>query len=147
MEGVMDTNNTDKIAILIKKAALEAEKAQMPILQSCDLSVAQYKILKYLYGASPDTVRIVDLEAYYSMTHPAVIDILKVLEKKGYTRRIVNPEDARSKIVSLTEKAYAQRRELEALGDQMETAVTRNLSPAEKVELASLLHRMMGEQV
>ncbi len=143
----MDTNNTDKIAILIKKAALEAEKAQMPILQSCDLSVAQYKILKYLYGASPDTVRIVDLEAYYSMTHPAVIDILKVLEKKGYTRRIVNPEDARSKIVSLTEKAYAQRRELEALGDQMETAVTRNLSPAEKVELASLLHRMMGEQV
>ena len=81
--------NIDKIAILIKKAALEAEKVQMPILQSHDLSVAQYN----------------DLETYYSMTHPAVIDILKVLEKKGYTTRIMNPEDARSKIVSLTEKS------------------------------------------
>ena len=29
--------NIDKIAILIKKAALEAEKVQMPILQSHDL--------------------------------------------------------------------------------------------------------------
>ena len=36
--------NIDKIAILIKKAALEAEKVQMPILQSHDLSVAQYKL-------------------------------------------------------------------------------------------------------
>ena len=84
--------NINKIAILIKKAALEAEKVQMPILQSHDLSVAQYKFLKYLYNAPKDSVRIVDLETYYSMTHPAAIDILKVLEKKGYTTRNVNPE-------------------------------------------------------
>ena len=103
--------NIDKIAILIKKAALEAEKVQMPILQSHDLSVAQYKFLKYLYSAPKDSVRIVDLETEYSMTHPAVIDILKVLEKKGYTQRVVNPEDARSKIVSLTKKAYAEQHE------------------------------------
>ena len=137
--------NIDKIAILIKKAALEAEKAQMPILQSHDLSVAQYKFLKYLYNAPKDSVRIVDLESYYSMTHPAVIDILKVLEKKGYTLRTVNPEDARSKIVSLTEKAYSQQRELEDLGDIMEESGTRNLSAGEKSELTMLLHKMMAE--
>ena len=137
--------NIDKIAILIKKAALEAEKAQTPILQSHDLSVAQYKFLKYLYNAPKDSVRIVDLESYYSMTHPAVIDILKVLEKKGYTLRTVNPEDARSKIVSLTEKAYSQQRELEDLGDKMEESVTRNLSAGEKSELTALLHKMMSE--
>ena len=135
----------DKIAILIKKAALEAEKEQMPVLQSHDLSVAQYKFLKYLYNSPKNTVRIVDLENYYSMTHPAAIDILKVLEKKGYTTRVVNPEDARSKIVSLTEKAYAEQAELETLGDQMEEAVTKKLSPDEKAELTRLLHKMMGE--
>lgn len=137
--------NTDKIAILIKKAALEAEKVQMPILQSHDLSVAQYKFLKYLYNAPKDTVRVVDLETYYSMTHPAVIDILKVLEKKGYTQRIVNPEDARSKIVVLTEKAYAEQKELEGLGDIMEEAVTKNLTDNEKKEMIRLLHKLMGE--
>ena len=137
--------NIDKIAILIKKAALEAEKVQMPILQSHDLSVAQYKFLKYLYNAPEDSVRIVDLETEYSMTHPAVIDILKVLEKKGYTTRIVNPEDARSKIISLTEKAYSEQLELEGLGDTMEKAVTKNLSADEKREMIRLLHKMMGE--
>ena len=135
----------DKVAILIKKADLEAEKIQMPILQSYDLSVAQYKILKYLYSAPQDSVRIVDLENAYSMTHPAVIDILKVLEKKGYTVRTVNPKDARSKIVSLTEKAYAKQRELEELGDEMEEAVTSNLSAKERKKLIKLLHKMMGD--
>ena len=137
--------NMDKIAILIKKASLEAEKVQTPILQSHDLSVAQYKFLKYLYNAPKDSVRIVDLENYYSMTHPAAIDILKVLEKKGYTLRTVNPEDARSKIVSLTEKAYARQQELENLGDKMEECVTRNLSDDEKSELIVLLHKMLAE--
>ena len=135
----------DKIAILIKKAALEAEKTQMPLLQSYDLSVAQYKILKYLYSEPKDTVRIVDLEVYYSMTHPAVIDILKVLEKKGYTTRIVNPKDGRSKIVSLTDKAYEQKKELVGLGDEMEGAVTNNLSEDERREMIRLLHKMIGE--
>ena len=135
----------DKVAILIKKAALGAEKMQMPILQSHDLSVAQYKFLKYLYSAPKESVRVVDLETEYAMTHPAVIDILKVLEKKGYTERLVNPEDARSKIVVLTEKAYAERQELEGLGDKMEEAVTKNLSAEEKKELIRLLHKLMGE--
>ena len=131
--------------ILIKKAALEAEKVQMPILQSHDLTVAQYKFLKYLYIAPKDSVRVVDLETEYSMTHPAVIDILKVLEKKGYTQRIVNPEDARSKIVSLTDKAYAEQHELEGLGDIMEGSVTKNLSDDEKKEMIRLLHKLMGD--
>ena len=137
--------NNDKIAILIKRAELETEKVQMPFLQSHDLSVAQYKFLKYLYSAPQDSVRIVDLENAYSMTHPAVIDILKVLEKKGYTKRTVNPEDARSKIVSLTEKAYAKQKELEDLGDKMEEAVTRHLNAKEKKELIVLLQKMMGD--
>ena len=66
------------------------------------------------------------------------------MEKKGYTMRVVNPEDSRSKIVSLTEKAYAQQQELEDLGDKMEESVTRNLCAGEKKELIVLLHKMMG---
>ena len=137
--------NTNKVAILIKKAALEADKIQMPILQSKDLTVTQYKFLKYLYMSPKDTVRIIDLENYYSMTHPAAIDILKILEKKGYTKRVVNPEDARSKIVSLTDKAYAEQAELEGLGDEMEAAVTGNLSEDEKQQLVLLLNKLMGD--
>ena len=137
--------NIDKVAILIKRAALDAEKIQNPILQAYGLTVSQYKFLKYLYYEPKDSVRITDLENCFSMTHPAAIDILKVLEKKGYTKRIVNPEDARSKIVSLTEKAYAEREELEALGTEMENAVTKNLTEQEKKELIHLLKKLLGK--
>ena len=138
----MDTN---KVAILLKKASLAAERVQGPILQGYDLTVSQYKILKYLYAAPADSVRLVDLEAFYSMTHPAVIDVVKVLEKKGYCERIPNPADARSKIVSLTDKARSKRDELFAVGDEMEEAVTANLGTAERKQLASLLLKLMGD--
>lgn len=134
----------DRVTILVKKAALEAEKTQLPILQTYDLTVAHYKFLKYLFNASKDSVRIVDLETAFSITHPAAIDILKVLEKKGYTTRIVNPDDARSKIVSLTEKAYAEETLLRELGDEMEDAVTKRLSEKEKEQLIQLLKKLIG---
>ena len=123
---------------------LEAEKTQLPILQAYDLTVAQYKFLKYLFNAPKDSVRIIDLETAFSVTHPAAIDILKVLEKKGYSMRIVNPEDARSKIVSLTEKAYAEEALLRGLGDEMEDAVTKRLSKKEKEQLIRLLKKLVG---
>ena len=132
----------DKIAILLKNASLEAEKKQAPFLQSCDLSVSQYKFLKYLYTQPNESVRIADLQFQFSMTHPAVIDILKMLEKKGYTSRVVNPNDSRSTVVSVEQKAYDKREELEKLGDAMEEAVTRNLSETEKRSLRRLLGKM-----
>lgn len=136
--------NLDRVTILVKRAALEAEKTQLPILQAYDLTVAQYKFLKYLFNAPKDSVRIIDLETAFSVTHPAAIDILKVLEKKGYSMRIVNPEDARSKIVSLTEKAYAKEALLRGLGDEMEDAVTKRLSKKEKEQLIRLLKKLVG---
>ena len=137
--------NCDKVAILVKKAALYAEKIQYPILMKYDLTVAQYKFLKYLYDAPKNTVRVVDLETKYSMTHPAAIDILKVLEKKGYSERIVNPKDARSKIVSLTDKAYRERKVLEGIGNTMEDEVTTNLSADERKQLIRLLKKLIDE--
>ena len=95
----MDTN---KVAILLKKASLAAERVQGPILQGYGLTVSQYKILKYLYAAPEDSVRLVDLEDFYSMTHPAVIDVIK-------------------------------------------ETVTANLTAAERIQLASLLRKIMGD--
>ena len=135
---------TDRVAILVKKAALEAERIQNPILQRVDLTVAQYKFLKYLYFVPKDSARIVDLEECFSMTHPAAIDILKVLEKKGYTERKENPQDKRSKIVSLTDKAYEMQDELIDLGDEMENAVTSRLNEKEKTQLIRLLQKLLG---
>ena len=135
---------TNKAAILIKKASLEFDKVANPIFAEYDLTSSQYKILKFLYASESRTARVVDLEKYYSMTHPTTLGLLGLLEKKGYIKRVVNPDDARGKLVALTEKADLIQNELEPLGDMIEKKLTRRLTAEERVQLVGLLNKMLG---
>ena len=134
----------NKVAILVKKAALESEKIFNPVLAEYDLTVSQYKILKFLYTRPSRTARVVDIERQYSMTHPTTLGLLGHLEEKGFTARITNPDDARGKLVALTEKADAMREELEAIGDTLENTLTSRLTAREKARLVRLLQKLLG---
>ena len=72
---------TDKIAILVKKATLEFDKIANPELANYGLTASQYKVLKFLYLQPERTARVVDIERYYSMTHPTTIGLLDTLEE------------------------------------------------------------------
>ena len=133
-----------KVAILVKKAALEFDKISNPFFAAYDLTASQYKVLKYLYAQTTRTARVVDLERQYSMTHPTTLGLLDTLEKKGFTTRIVNPNDARGKLVALTKKADDMQTELEALGSQIEDKLTEKLTKGEKEQLVALLQKLLG---
>ena len=133
-----------KVAILVKKAALEFDKISNPFFAAYDLTASQYKVLKYLYAQTTRTARVVDLERQYSMTHPTTLGLLDALEKKGFTTRIVNPNDARGKLVALTKKADDMQTELEALGSQIEDKLTEKLTKGEKEQLVALLQKLLG---
>ena len=134
----------DKAAILIKKAALEFDKLSNAVLEEYDLTTAQYKVMKYLYEEAENGVRIVDLEKYYSISHPTAIGIVQNLEKKGLVAYQENPNNARSRYIVPTERAMEQKEELESIGDELEAALTKNLSEKERERLVSLLIKMMG---
>ena len=134
----------DKVAILIKKAALEFDKISNPYFAEYDLTASQYRILKFLYRQPSRTARVVDLERQYSMTHPTTLGLLEALEKKGFTTRVENPNDARGKLVALTSKADGMQSELEALGTEIEDKLTRHLSIEEKGQLVALLQKLIG---
>ena len=136
--------NINKVAILIKKASLEFEKISNPIFAEYDLSAAQYKVLKLLYTQDTRTARVIDLEREFSMTHPTALGLLSQLEKKGFTTRVDNPDDARGKLIALTEKADAMQEELEALGSAVEDKLTEHLTDTEKEELIFLLRKLMN---
>ena len=78
------------------------------------------------------------------MTHPTTIGLLDALEKKGFTTRVENPNDARGKLIALTEKADTMQDELEALGTKIENKLTERLSDEEREQLAFLLNKLMG---
>ncbi len=135
---------TDKVAILTKKVALEFDKLSNPILQQYDLTGAQYKILKYLFTHQQEMVRQVDLERFYSLTHPTTIGLLEQLEKKGFIRRRVNPTDNRSRVISLTEQALDRKDELENVGAFLEKKLTSALSEEERKQLVALLQKLLS---
>ena len=134
----------DKVAILVKKAALEFDKISNPYFAEYDLTASQYKIIKFLYAQPTRTARVVDLERQYSMTHPTTLGLLDVLEKKGFTTRIENPNDGRGKLVALTEKADGMQDELEALGAKIEDKLTERLSCNERAAFVVLLQKLIG---
>lgn len=133
----------DKVAILVKKAVLIFEKIANPLLQEYDLTDSQYKILKYLFLNQTEAVRQVDLERYYSMTHPTTIGLLGTLERKGFIIRKPNPEDARSRIICLTDKAISMEEHLLGMGDTLEKQFTMALTEEERVQLVGLLQKLM----
>ena len=133
----------NKVGILVKKISLEFDKRSNPILQEHGITSAQYKILKYLYMHDGEMVRLADLEKQYSLTHPTAIGLLNQLEKKNFIIRTINPEDARSRNIVLSDKALAQREELEAIGDSLEKSLTAALTGEERKELICLLQKIM----
>ena len=133
----------DKVAVWVKKATLQVNKIFNPILQPYDLTEAQYKVLKYLYALPSHTARQVDIEVYYSLTHPTMIGLLQSLEKKGFVSRVKNPEDGRSRLVSLTSKTIEMQDELVALGARLEARLTEKLSQKEREELIRLLQKLL----
>ena len=134
----------DKAAILIKKSALEFDKISNAVLEEHDLTVSQYKVMKYLYEEAKSGVRIVDLEKYYSMSHPTTIGIVQNLEKKGLIEYQNNPNDARSRYIIPTDRALERRSELNDIGATLEKKLTGNLTEKERQRLVELLLKMLG---
>lgn len=134
----------NKVSILMKRGALECEKISIPILGKYDLTIAQFKILKYLYSVPPASARLIDLESFFSMTHPTVIGIVQNLEKKGLVSRIADQKHPRIRYLLLTDKAKELQSELMEVGDRIEVNLTQRLSESERMQLIQLLQKMQG---
>lgn len=135
----------DKVAILIKKTALIVEKMSNHVLAPYELTNTQYKILMLLYRNLDKPIRQIDIETHFAMTNPTVTGIIQNLEKKGMIQRIPNPDDKRSKLLTLTERAVSMENELYALGESLENQVTANLSEDEGKQLIELLKKILAD--
>lgn len=137
--------SNDKVAILIKKAALVIEKMSNHVLAPYELTNTQYKILMLLYRNTDRPIRQIDIEAHFSMTNPTVTGIIQNIEKKGLVQRIQNPDDKRSKLLTLTEQAVSMEKELRTLGESLEKQVTAKLTKDESQQLIVLLKKILAD--
>ncbi len=135
--------NSNRIAVLIKTASIEFDKMANPILADYDLTASQCRILKFLFLQQNQSARIVDIEKECGITHPTVLGFLDSLEKKGFVFKIANPNDARSKLISLTQKAKDMQHRLEMVVAKIDHAWVEHLSEQERKELQKLLQKLL----
>lgn len=133
----------DSIAILVKRVSLEFDKMAATRLKQYGITPSQYKVLKLIVSSPEHTVRQVDVERRFSMTNPTVTGIVRNLEHKGLIKRGPNPNDARSKVLDLTERSAAMKDELISAGSEMENEFTRSLTEEEKQQAKVILRKLL----
>lgn len=135
-----------KISILIKKSAVRFDKLSNQILTPYDLTSSQFKILMVLYNAPGESVRQTDIETKFSLTNPTVTGLVQKLEAKDLVKRVPHPEDRRSKLLLLTDRALKMKGELLAQANSLEQQMTDNLTAAECEQLADLLLKLLSSK-
>lgn len=94
-------------------------------------SIAQMQIIKYILKHDGETIYQRDLEEVFNLRRATISGILKTMEKNNVIIRVCDPDDARGKIVILSDDAKKFFKEKEALFKEMEVILKKDISKEE----------------
>ena len=108
-----------------------------------DLSMADYEVLAQLSDAPHRRIRMSELAETAMLSKSRLSHRMKVMEKAGWVRREVCPEDKRGSFAVMTEKGW--RAIVKAAPDHVSSVRNRfvdNLSAKDQEELAKIFDRV-----
>ncbi|NAZ52826.1 MarR family transcriptional regulator [Vibrio toranzoniae] len=108
----------------------------------CQLSYNEYDYLKVIQTSS-EPIRLTDLATEMQVTKPSATTMVQRLEKKGLVKRKASLEDARSKLVVLTNKAELSLEEESKIYQVMAQILESRLSEQESKQLNLLLDKAL----
>ena len=136
--------NFDRASVLTRITALYVDKLAAAEFAPFGLSLAQYKIIAYLYAKPKESVTTSELEAHFQMSHSTSVGLLNNLEKDGWITRKKTPQSGRSKVILLTQRAIKEKPGLEKAGAALEKEFTRPLTEEEKEEYIRISKKILG---
>ena len=134
----------DRASVMTRITALYVDKIANTIFEDTGLSLAQYKILEYLYCNPDADVTTAALEAHFYMSHSTCVGLLNNLEKDGWIVRERTAASGRTKVIRLTQKAEDQRTAIQVCGQRLEQAFTANLTGDEARQYILLCNKILG---
>ena len=90
-------------------------------------SIAQMQIIKYILKHDGKTIYQRDLEEVFNLRRATISGILKTMEKNNVIIRVCDPNDARGKIVILSDDAKKFFKEKETLFKKLETVLKKDI--------------------
>lgn len=94
-------------------------------------SIAQMQIIKYILKHDGKTIYQRDLEEVFNLRRATISGILKTMEKNNVIIRVCDPNDARGKIVILSDDAKKFFKEKETLFKKIETVLKKDITKEE----------------
>lgn len=91
-------------------------------------SIAQMQIIKYILKHDGETIYQRDLEEVFNLRRATISGILKTMEKNNVIIRVCDPDDARGKIVILSDDAKRFFKEKKTLFKKLETVLKKDIS-------------------
>ena len=107
-----------------------------------DVTAMHGWILAFLYECRDQEVFQRDVERAFSITRSTVTNILQLMEKKGYIRRVSVPQDARLKRLVLTEEGARAHQQIMLSLRQTDQCIASLLTEEENAELLRLLNKL-----
>ncbi|WP_060982622.1 MarR family winged helix-turn-helix transcriptional regulator [Vibrio splendidus] len=126
----------------IERFASKIWRTQVNEEPICQLSFNEYDYLKVIQ-ASPEPIRLTDLAIEMQVTKPSATTMVQRLERKGLIERKASLEDARSKLVVLTNKAEVGLEEESKIYQVMAQVLESRLSEQESQQLNLLLNKAL----
>lgn len=141
----MIDDNRKILGPLIKKIHWHIDKTINEAVRECDLTTTQSEILRYLEHMEYKGVAVSqkDIEKHLNISNPTVSGVLDRMEDKGFIERVTDKNDARKKIVILTDKARDINKQIIVRLDDFDDYMTSCLSNEERDQLFDYLERII----
>lgn len=112
---------------------------------ACGLTHVQARVLLFIYhhGENGKTCGQKDLEQFLGIQKSSVTSVVNLMEKKGWMKRLPDPEDGRRNRLMLTEKALPYQAMAAECTEKEEQAISCHLSEKEVSELRAILSRLL----
>jgi DNA-binding MarR family transcriptional regulator len=112
-------------------------------LADWDGTQAQIRVLLYLSRHGGQALQH-EVTAFLNVRPSTVNGILDRMEERDLVRRSISQEDARQRLISLTDRGRERQDRFRAIHGEMEEVILRGFSPEEVRQFRTLLERAIG---
>ena len=143
MIRLMNTEHSPHLSDSFMAVARRIRRSHMTALEPFGLNPSQSRALHVL-ARERDSVRLRDLAEHLRIVARSATDIVDSLEAVDLVTRVPDPSDRRAVLVQLTDAGRALLDRVDDARRQVSADMFDDLTPAERTELARLLHKIAG---
>lgn len=135
---------TESVSFWINRVSRSLVRAQDDALRPLGFSIGQLSVLRTLKDGEP--VSLIELARNAGVEPPSMTQVVARMERDGIVRRVPNPNDGRSALVSLTDSAAKRLPAARKALMEVEKNAIASLSPKDRDLLTDLLKKV-GERL